>query len=529
MLKRTSKTIIALIAILLILSSVCFAATTNSKDTTFEIVEDKVCTIKINDVATFEKKIKSYDLDKKEVDLQLKITNNTEPVFGVPTEIMFVMDNSRSMVENNVSTNVTRMQAVVSAAKRLATSLLANDNVKIGIVSYSTGPLATEGTMADATLRLEPSNSSSAVLAAIDQIATDTETAKANEEDKYIRTDIEAGLTLGAQTFTDNAEAKYMVLLTDGIPNISLEGNRITYSGTTATRTKAKLEALAADGVTIFSIMTGVNPQSVEMAQTNLTYKELAEEVFGTEEEPTVGKFYYITDSQIERTITETVLNNFEDTSTTLTNVKIYDYFPQYIIDNFDFSYVSEPTKGTISAEIDKENRRIIWTIDELKPQETLTVVYKLKLKDKVDEKIIGEILDTNEKVDITVDQYDDPFTSTDTPKVRIFNSKVIVKYLEKGTNKELAPNDTITGKTGDNYTTERKTIQGYKAADPEPTNAKGTLTKDPITVIYYYQVDVAPGVIPQTGDNNTLLIVTTIAVITALGFGIRAYIVNKK
>ena len=150
--------------------------------------------------------------------------------------------------------------------------------------------------------------------------------------------------------------------------------------------------------------MTGV--PDVEEPSTGITYKELAQEIFGTTEEPTVGKFYYIPDSEIEKTVCETIFNDFSSVSkNTLTNLKIYDYFPQEIVDNFDFSYVTEPTKGTISSSIDLQNNLIVWTIDKLEPQENIIVSYKLTLKDKVNDKILGVVLNTNEKVEITANE----------------------------------------------------------------------------------------------------------------------------
>ena len=77
--------------------------------------------------------------------------------------------------------------------------------------------------------------------------------------------------------------------------------------------------------------------------------------------------------------------------------------------------------------------------------------------------------------------------------------AKVIVRYLEKGTEKKLAEEDTIQGYVGDDYVTERKPIPHYKAAEPEPDNATGKMkvVKDPnnpneiiedtIIVTYYY------------------------------------------
>ena len=73
--------------------------------------------------------------------------------------------------------------------------------------------------------------------------------------------------------------------------------------------------------------------------------------------------------------------------------------------------------------------------------------------------------------------------------------AKVIVQYLEKdetpednSDNKVLAEEETIEGYSGDEYTTTRKEIENYQATDPEPENSKGTMTREDIYVIYYYE-----------------------------------------
>ena len=73
--------------------------------------------------------------------------------------------------------------------------------------------------------------------------------------------------------------------------------------------------------------------------------------------------------------------------------------------------------------------------------------------------------------------------------------AKVIVRYLEKdetpdddSDNKVLAEEEIINGFSGDEYTTARKEVQYYRAAEPEPTNATGTMTREDIYVTYYYE-----------------------------------------
>ena len=165
--------------------------------------------------------------------------------------------------------------------------------------------------------------------------------------------------------------------------------------------------------------MTGV--ENIENKETGRTYKELAEEIFGTSKNPNYGKFYYIPDSKIDKTISEDIFNdNFDKDAGVLTNIDIYDYFPQEIINNFDFEYVASPNLGTISPSIDLQNNCIVWHIDSLGYGETGTVSYKLKVKENVDTSIVNVILNTNEKVEINADQLDTPATSTVSPKIRL-------------------------------------------------------------------------------------------------------------
>lgn len=107
----------------------------------------------------------------------------------------------------------------------------------------------------------------------------------------------------------------------------------------------------------------------------------------------------------------------------TLKDIKIIDYFPAEIINNFDFAYVSEANIGTISATVDKSNNSITWTIPELASGETATVQYKLKLKENFDSSIVNKILNTNQKVDITYKDYDNKEqtkTSDISPKLKL-------------------------------------------------------------------------------------------------------------
>ncbi len=467
------KKISSMILLVLLLCSSVFAATVSSEKAKLEIIENNVCTIDITDTAVFEKKLIDYDLDKKELTIGLKVTNNAIRPLDKPSEIVLVIDNSISMNET-IATGGSRMESVIDSAKILATELLKLNTVKLSVVSFSSGELADFGTLRDAQLRTNLTNDKTVVSNSIDSIYDDfIRVVEANDPTKLTgsKTDIEAGITLASQQFTGTCDNKFIVLLTDGVPNISLGSNKILYSGATATNTKNALKKLENDGIQVLSMMTGVT-NDVESGQTNKTFKELAEEVFGTPEKPTVGKFYYITDSEIEETVSTTILNQLiapEDGI--LTDIDIYDYFPQEIVSNFNFEYVELPTLGTVSEDIDLQNNMIVWHIDRLSYGESDTLSYKLTLKDNIDEAIVGVVLDTNEKVDITTE-----------------------KVLDENGQKKIITSD-VTPKV------------------------KVTLAEDTTK---------APDPIPQTGTTITLTVIIGITLIACVVLGIKLYTKNK-
>ncbi len=67
---------------------------------------------------------------------------------------------------------------------------------------------------------------------------------------------------------------------------------------------------------------------------------------------------------------------------------------------------------------------------------------------------------------------------------------QVIIKYLEKNTNKELAEENLLKDEVGKDYTTAEKQIDGYKLVE-NPSNAQGQYIEGTIEVIYYYEKEI--------------------------------------
>ncbi len=413
------KTFAVLFLVLILLANLSFASYSTVQMT---VVEEPVATIQFGTNSKFEKKLISKDLTNKEVTLQLQVTNGEER--KKPTgEIVLVLDNSDSMnteITKNTKTGetITRKDLVFSSAQKLVTDLLKdNKDLQIGVVSFSSNvDVSKEGTLEDAHLVSKLTNDAKALSTAI-----------SNTEANGPRTDLDAGLTLASKQFSSKATNKYMIVLTDGVPNIALEHNNPYYSDDVINATKAKLQSLEKDNITLFTMLTGIEDESHVPPATSKTYGEIIKEIFGTVEKPTYGTFYYVTDDKINETV-QTIYDTLVPLAQSYKDITIVDYFPKEIIDNFDFAYVTEANIGNISAKVDTTNNSITWTIPELASGETATVQYKLKLKQNFNNNIVDKILDTNEKVDIGYTDFEGNSkqdTTEVTPKLKLVEPPV--------------------------------------------------------------------------------------------------------
>lgn len=399
--------------ILILIANISFASYST---VTMSVVEEPVCTINIGDNSKFEKKLITKDLNNKEVTLQLQVTN--EEIADKPTgEIILVLDNSESM-DHETSTGEIRKDLVYNSAISLVTNLLKDNNaLKIGVVSFSTNTdISKEGSIEDANLVSTLSNNVSTLTNAINSIPANGP-----------KTDLESGLELGRNQFTSENNNKYMIVLTDGVPNVAINFDKYYFSDDVISKTKSKLQQIANSNINIITMLTGIENEDADASrfapdEDSKTYKQIIEEIFGTTKNPTAGQFYYITDDKIKNTVND-IYNSLIPSERTFKNLKIVDYFPKEIIDNFDFAYVTNANIGTISSQVDTTNNSITWTIPELKVGQTATVQYKLKLKENFNSEIVGKILNTNEKVDITYTDYTDSTvykTSDVTPKLKL-------------------------------------------------------------------------------------------------------------
>ena len=404
------------ILLIIFLLTVFFATMSNASynNITMSVVEEPVCTVNFGSKSYVERSIISKNLDNKEITLQLKVTNNEEKL--KPTgEVMLVIDNSKSMLEAVTDQN-TREDLVIDSSKTLITNLLKdNDKLKIGVVSFSTNSdVSKEGTIEDAKLISELTNDTDKLISSVSTI-----------EYNGPRTNLDSGITLAKKYFTDATDNthKYIIILSDGVPNVAIDYDKSYFSDDVIAKTKSSLQSLSNSSDNVIVMLTGIKNGEVVASPSTKTYNEIIEEIFGTVEKPTVGKFYYITDDKIEETIKDSIYKDLLPVSQSFKDIKITDYFSKEIVDNYSFSYTKKPEIGEISSLIDKSTNSITWTIPELNYGETAVVEYTLKLNENYNSEIVGKVLDTNSKLDVTYtdnSNVTDTKSSTVTPKIKL-------------------------------------------------------------------------------------------------------------
>ena len=407
---KKTKILLTLFLLITLIATISSAA---YKDVTMSVVAEPTATINFGTKSTVERSVISKDLGNKEITLQLKVTNN-ETNLKPTGELMLVIDNSKSMLDK-VSDTKTREDLVLESAQTLITNLLKNNSeLKIGVVSFSTNSdISKEGTSEDAKLISNLTNDYSKLKTAISNIQYDGP-----------RTDLQAGISLAKTQFTDKTDRahKYIIVLSDGVPNVAINYDKKYYSDDVISKTKSELQSLSDITDNIYIMLTGIKDGDSVASPSTKTYNQIIESIFGTEEKATIGNFYYITDDKIADTIS-TIYKSLLPISQSFSNIVVKDYFTDEIVKNFDFSYVKNPNFGTISSKIDTTTNSITWDIPELKVGETAIVQYKLKLKENFDEKIINKVLNTNSKLDLS---YTDSSNVTNTkssditPKVKL-------------------------------------------------------------------------------------------------------------
>lgn len=484
--KKLTKLVAILMAFMLVmLPTFALADTQVAKEqATMTLVKDDKADVKFGKYGEFTKSKSDFNATNKTIDITLTVKNNAEKAKQLPGEVVLLIDSSGSMDKNKVTidgTEMTRKQAVLSAANTLINKLYEiKPDIKIGIAEYATAKdAAKRGTMDDAFVNTALTSNKDTVTSGLSNVG---------KHDFFTQTDIEAGIDTAKSMFSkDTTSKKYIILLTDGIPNVSLgkyaseDKHLYYYEREQFDATKKALTDATSKGYNIISGLIDMLTDTVENSVTlkesnststdeeiqNMTKKEAVEYIFGTQDAPTTGMVFNVADKNIITVISENIFDALVGEVYSLTDINIDDVIPDNIYNNFNVSFISfeSSVKGkgnkidTTAPDIEynlvhdkaagsdtakmwdakytAKNKTINLKLDVLDPQETCTLVYRLTLKDKFSSDILDKDLPTNKNVTINYSENGKAGTPVTTPKcpaVKLTIPKVAKPIPQTGT-----------------------------------------------------------------------------------------------
>ncbi len=311
---------------------------------------------------TLSKKITNIENNEVTIKLEMntdKPETNTSGKLLDDSEVVLLIDNSGSMT-TFVEDTITRKNKIIDSTEALIKKINENNpNIKMNIISFSD----------KAEVIQEFTNNKETLISSC-------ETFRGKKIGNATLTN--DGLKLAKNSFTKEIGNKIIILLTDGIPNENARNE-----------TKALLND---NNYYIITALIGIDNASD-------TNAPVIKDVFGTEQNPTADKLYNIEDKNIEEAISNDLYNKILESfsvsnSTSVSNIKIDDYFSKEILNNFEIKVDSKS-----NGEITLNNNILSWKIDNASESGIETAQYTLKLKENYDASILGKTLNTNEKV----------------------------------------------------------------------------------------------------------------------------------
>ena len=416
-----------------------------------------------NDQGYITKTIVNSDESTGEVTIELKLLNNNNDTnvkkYG-KTEIWIIDEEIKG---DKVSTQKREY------TKQLCKKILSEkENVKIGIIGAK-GP--------DSPVKKGSENDAEYVSNLTDNYTTlENNWNNMNKENVSYATNHQAALRLASKSFSENVN-KVVITLIDGVTHTGIGFDGMSSATEASARKNIKDKASAVKEEILKLKNLSVNFIVFREKYENYIYKygntisvdanEYIDEMYGTIDSPYSGKIYMIDDNNLQQIITEVV---YEDISKNiqhpLNKVKIVDYFPEEIIENFDFEYVENPSVGKVTEEIDLENKTIEWDIDSLKGDEVATLQYKLKIKDMKNDELLNKVISTNEKVVLTyqdIDAKEYTVDLTSSPKISLTEIKDENNNQNNNNNND---NNVVTDNSGNNNGTDKTTIKDKTTAD---------------------------------------------------------------
>lgn len=412
-----------------------------------------------NDQGYISKTIVDLDKDKGEVTIELKLANEKKQI----NESQKYKDTEIYMIiSEDIAKDSQKLSKYVDNIKTLSNKIfMANSKTKIGIIGI-TGPIRDSKETSDGKLILGDKDQSTVegtiqnseiVVSLTDNIDTIINGLKSmNASNTEYYNNLQAAIKLANKSYSDNVN-KILISLYDNVPAVAVGVYAQTNYGGTNSEYKTIEEAVKGKHEKIANYtrddilaLKNSNISFILLRPDDTSYDETwysvstgeklldfdgspyVKKLYGTVDKPTYGKMYNFNKENINDIITESIYKDvIELIESNISNAKLVDYFPKEIIDNFDFSYLGNPSIGDVSKDINKESNSIEWNINTLKADEIATLKYKLKIKDMKNKNLLNKVIPTNEKVILTykdINSKDYTVDLSESPEIQLIETK---------------------------------------------------------------------------------------------------------
>lgn len=457
------KFFIFLISIILMIG-MCVNVNATELKTSFDVIQKASETKYLeNDQGYISKTIVDSNSDTGEVTIELKLSNTAKD-----KEQTQKYDNTEVylLVSENIANNEESFQKHFNNITTLTKKIFdTSSKTKIGIVgikgTISDSKLDENGKMTwgpkdESDVNGSESNAEVVIKATSNQSDIQKSLKNMNSSHEEYRTNLQAAIRLANKSYSKDTN-KILISLYDDVPNIAIGVcSTITYGGLfsdysnvkdavtakyekVSTNTQNEILKLKESNISFILLRPGNTSYDDTYYNTETGEKTLdfdgspyVEKIYGTMDKPTYGKTYSFDSNNIDTIITENIYQDVKELiQSDIKSVKIVDYFPEDITDNFEFSYVGNPSIGTTTEKIDPESKIITWDVGTLKGDEVATLKYKLKIKDMKNSELLNKTIATNEKVVLTykdTEAKDYTVTLTSSPKVQLTEVKEIKK-----------------------------------------------------------------------------------------------------
>ena len=278
-------------------------------------------------------------------------------------DVLFIVDQSRSMDERDMEQGKTRQQVVAEQAKDLAEALAANENLdaQFAVVTFSDS-LGSTQYYNDAAIRLSWTDNTSAVYSAANQESTGG-------------TNYEAGMMTGRAALIESRPdaLKYVIFLSDGEPtycydkNGNTDGNGSNFSITylTSAIEQAKFYS-AVNG--FFTIRVG-NESYADARLTEL-YAAVRDAVGASEDSENFGNYHAEDSGELAQKFAEIAA---QITSLSMSNVSICDTLSEWVepVSGAEPYVIVRDAEGSVTAaednffEVTYDNKELRLEFDE--------------------------------------------------------------------------------------------------------------------------------------------------------------------